>query len=174
MAQIGHWFPTPSAVSPMRSPINPKPCGTPHGSPARVLSPLFFPARSLLLPKPRGKREQPKAGGPHHSAWLLHLGLNPRANLPLKPHLRLLPQSVTPASIPIFFQPFLAAIVSPGRHSPIAWSQSSPSSHTGAVTRGSCLPVTSWVKVTPIPWLKAWPQLFNISMKPVKGYRYVK
>ena len=24
------------------------------------------------------------------------------------------------------------------------------------------------------PWLKAWPQLLNISMKPVKGYRYVK
>ena len=26
----------------------------------------------------------------------------------------------------------------------------------------------------PLPWLKAGPQLFNISMKPVKGYRYVK
>ena len=32
-----------------------------HGPPARVLSPLSFPARSLLLPKPRGKREHPKA-----------------------------------------------------------------------------------------------------------------
>ena len=32
-----------------------------HGPPARVLSPLFFPARSLLLPKPHGKREHPKA-----------------------------------------------------------------------------------------------------------------
>ena len=32
-----------------------------------------------------------------------------------------------------------------------AWSQSSPSSHAGPVTRGSCLPVTSWVEVTPIP-----------------------
>ena len=29
-------------------------------------------------------------------------------------------------------------------------------------------------KSLPSPWLKAWPQLFNISMKPVKGYRYVK
>ena len=29
---------------------------------------------------------------------------------------------------------------------PMAWSQSSPSSHTGAVTRGSCFP---WVEVTP-------------------------
>ena len=29
-------------------------------------------------------------------------------------------------------------------------------------------------KSLPSPWLKAWPQLFNISMKPVKGSRYVK
>ena len=29
-------------------------------------------------------------------------------------------------------------------------------------------------KSLPSPWLKAWPQLFNISMKPVKTYRYVK
>ena len=26
----------------------------------------------------------------------------------------------------------------------------------------------------PSPWLKAWPQLFNICMKPVKGYRCVE
>ena len=32
-----------------------------HGPPATVLSPLSFPARSLLLPKPHGKREHPKA-----------------------------------------------------------------------------------------------------------------
>ena len=61
----------------------------------------------------------------------------------------------------------------------MAWSQSSPSSHAGAVTRG-----TEWEKLAsqlhlgwkwlPSPWLKAGPQLFNISMKPVKGYRYVK
>ena len=31
------------------------------GPQARVLSPLFFQAKSLLLPKPRGKREHPKA-----------------------------------------------------------------------------------------------------------------
>ena len=30
-------------------------------------------------------------------------------------------------------------------------SQSSPSSHAGPVTRGSCFPVPSWVEVTPIP-----------------------
>ena len=31
-----------------------------HGPPARVLSPLFFPAKSLLLPKPRGKKKHSK------------------------------------------------------------------------------------------------------------------
>ena len=29
-------------------------------------------------------------------------------------------------------------------------------------------------KSLPSPWLKAWPQLFNISMKLFKSYRYVK
>ena len=75
----------------------------------------------------------------------------------------------------LFFQLYWAAKVSPGRRGPMARSQSSPSSHSGAVTRGSCFPVSSRVEVTPIPpWLKAGPQLFNISMKAVKGYRYVK
>ena len=69
----------------------------------------------------------------------------------MQPHFQLLPRSVTPASIPSFFQPFLAAIVNPGRRVPVVWSQSSPSSHAGAVTKGSCLSVISWVKVTPIP-----------------------
>ena len=32
-----------------------------HGPPARVLSHLSFPARSLLLPEPYGKMEHPKA-----------------------------------------------------------------------------------------------------------------
>ena len=31
-----------------------------HGPPARVLSPLFFPAKSLLLPKPHGKKKHSK------------------------------------------------------------------------------------------------------------------
>ena len=31
-----------------------------HGPPARVLSPLFFSAKSLLLPKPRGKKKHSK------------------------------------------------------------------------------------------------------------------
>ena len=38
--------------------------------------------------------------------WLPCLGLNPRAHLPLQSHFQLLLQSVTPASIPVFFQLF--------------------------------------------------------------------
>ena len=82
--------------------------------------------------------------------WLLGPGFNPSAHLPLQPHFRLLLQSVTPASIPVFFQLYWAAIVSLGRCGPMAWSQSSPSSHAGPVTRGSCFPVPSWVEATPI------------------------
>ena len=152
-----------------------------HGPPARVLSPLFFPGKSLLLPKPCGKKKHskttwsslftllklhdplpylPKPRGPPSSPsephgplslWLPHLGLNPSTHLPLQPHFRLLLQSVTPASIPIFFQLYWAAIVSLGRCGPMAWSQSSPSSHAGPVTRGSCFPVPSWVEFAPIP-----------------------
>ena len=55
------------------------------------------------------------------------------------------------ASIPVFFQLYWAARVSPGRCGPMAWSQSSPSSHAGPVTRGSCFPVPSPVEFAPIP-----------------------
>ena len=34
---------------------------------------------------------------------------------------------------------------------PMVWSHSSPSSHAGPVTRGSCFPVPSWVEFAPIP-----------------------
>ena len=51
----------------------------------------------------------------------------------------------------LFFKLCWAAIVSLGRCGPMAWSQSSPSSHTGTVTGGSCHPVPSWVEVTSIP-----------------------
>ena len=106
--------------------------------------------------------------------WLPHLGLNPSISLPLQPHLWLLLQSVTPASIPIFFQLYWAVIVSPSWRGPMAWNQSSPSSLTGAVTRGVASQLHLEWKSLPSHWLKAWPQLLNISMKPVKGYRYVK
>ena len=38
-----------------------------HGPPARVLSPLFFPAKSLLLPNSVAKRSTPKPRGPLYS-----------------------------------------------------------------------------------------------------------
>ena len=104
------------------------------------------------------RRSTPKPRGPFHSPSeprgppllrLLHLRLNPSVHFPFQPHFRLLLQSVTPASIPVFFQLYWAAIVSLGRCGSMAWSQSSPSSPTGPVTRGSCFPATSWVEVPP-------------------------
>ena len=92
----------------------------------------------------------PKPHGPLYSlhqsyvvlslVWLPHLGLNPCTNLPLQPYFQLLPQSATPASIPIFFQLFWAAVVSLGRHGPVAWSKSSPRSHAGCCNQGELLP----------------------------------
>ena len=43
------------------------------------------------------------------------LGLNPSASLPLPHHFRLLPQSVTPDSIPVFYQLYWAAISNLGQ-----------------------------------------------------------
>ena len=84
-----------------------------------------------------------------------HRVLDPITNPCLGPsswlHPVSLPKSVISANIHIFFQPFLDAIVNLGRHGPRACSQSSPRSHRGEVTRRNCLPVTSWVEVTPIP-----------------------
>ena len=128
------------------------------------------------------KRSSPKLYGPnfHQSCtvlslvWLQCLGLNPSTSLPLQPPFRLLLQSVTPASIPVFFQLYWAAMVSPGRYGPMAWSQSSPSSHAGPVIWGLTSQLHLGWKSLPSPWLKAGPQLLNISMKPVKGSRFVK
>ena len=60
-------------------------------------------------------------------AWLPRLGLNPSADLALPHHFQLLPQLATAASIPIFFQLYWAATVSPGRCGPVVWRQSSTS-----------------------------------------------
>ena len=124
-----------------------------HGPAARVLSPLSsWQSVSCCLsrmakrstPKPRGPLPFPSE--PHGPLFTSEpCGLL----LPSEPH-GLLLQSVTPASIPVFFQLYWAAIVSLGRCGPMAWSQSSPRSHAGPVTRGSCFPVPSWVEVTPI------------------------
>ena len=104
----------------------PKPCG-PNLCPSHVV----ISCQSCEVPTYSAK-----------ASWF-SLGLNPHANLPLQPHFRLLLQSVTPASIPVFFQLYWAAIVSLGRYGPMVWSQSSPSFHSGSVTRGNCFPVTS-------------------------------
>ena len=153
-------------------------CVTATGSPlCQSCMVLSFSAKAVWssfpsLPKPRG---------PLYSLCqscvipsLVWLGFNPSPSLPLQPHFQLLLQSVTPASIPVFFQLYWAAVVSLGRCGPMAWSQSSPSSHTGSVTRGVASQLHLGWKSLPSPFLKAGPQLFNISMKPVKGYRYVK
>ena len=108
---------------------------------------------AFRLPNLHGKA-RPKAAW-FFLSWLPCLSLNPSVSLPLQPHSRILPQLATPDSIPIFFQLYWAAIVSQGRCGSVVRSQSSPSSHTGAVTRRSCISATSWVEVTPIPQVQS-------------------
>ena len=141
------------------TPVNPKLCvPPPHGPPARVLSPLFFQAKSLLLPKLRGNKEHPKTTWSSFlsskTAWSSH-------SMAAAPRFKSQHQSSSAAPHPtpptitytcqhsLFFQLYWAAIVSLGRCGPMAWSQSSLNSHASSVTRGSCFPVTSWVEVTP-------------------------
>ena len=122
-------------------PSPPKPCGPPLLLWSRVVSSLLQSRIvSLFTSEPHGL-SLPMAAGPRFKSQF------PSS---FAAHFRLLLQSATPASIPVFFQLYWAAIVSLGRCGPMAWSQSSPSSHAGPVTRGSCFPVPSWVEVTPI------------------------
>ncbi|KAF6131126.1 hypothetical protein HJG60_008015 [Phyllostomus discolor] len=56
----------------------------------------------------------------------------------------------------VSFQLYWAAIMSLGRRGPMSWSQSSLSSHSGAVTQGTRPPSYIWVgKLLPFPWLRA-------------------
>ena len=140
----------------IQSPVAPS-----HSPPARVLSPLFFPAKSLLLPKPHGKKKHPQTTWSSsfpsiRTAWSsLPMAATPwfKSQCPSS----FAAPFLTPPTVsytcqhPLFFQLYWAAIVSLGRCGPMAWSQSSPSSHTGPVTRGSCFPVPPCVEVTPIP-----------------------
>ena len=144
------WFrlPAPSAVSPLQGP---------HSTTAAWFSPPSFP------PKPRG----PLCG---MAACLSSKSQRQYSSAAPFPSLPTISYTCQHSRIP----PALLGCHSLGRPGPMARSHSSPSSHPGAVTRGSCLPVTSGLKSLPSPWLQARPQLFNISMKPVKGYRYVK
>ena len=143
-----------------------------------VVLPFTSEPRGLLLPSephglfflPQNLVVLPTTFGAVWSLrlWLPGLGLNPSTHLPLQPHFRLLLQSATPASIPVFFQLYWAAIVSLGRCGPMAWSQSSPSSPAGPVTRGSCFPVPFWVEFTPIPLAQSMgssgKELLNIAI----------
>ena len=117
----------------------------PHGPPARVLSPLSFvwshtvfchslPLSLLVL---------------HclsHPSWWSAFSLNSNLELLLEHHFWLLPQSTNLAAL-LYFQPFLAAKVSPRKHGLMARSASSPSS---CADSGNCYPATSQVKATPI------------------------
>ena len=131
-----------------------------HGPPARVLSPLFFPAKSLLLPKPRGKKQLSKTSWSSLLSFKTAWSSPSMAAVPRfksqRPSSSAAPFPTTPTIsytclYSLFFQLYWAAIVSPRRCGPMAWSQSSPSSHASSVTRGSCFPVTSWIEFTPIP-----------------------
>ena len=140
-----------------QSPVNPKPCGKlliahqqesflPFSSRQSLSCCLSYVAKGGT-PKLIGPNSGPSGVVPTHSAkaaWSSSTaaapGFKSRASLPPQPHFRLLPQSVTPVSIPVFFQLYWAAIVSLGRCGPMAWSQSSPSSHAGPVTRGELPP----------------------------------
>ena len=119
-------FPSPSAQS-----------GVPYLR-KRSRSPWFRFLAPSAVSMPRGPHSAKATWFP--LAWLPCLGLNPSASLPLQPHFRLLPQSVTPASIPVFSQLYWAAIVSLGRCGPMAWSQSSPSSQRRPCNQGELPP----------------------------------
>ena len=124
---------------------HPKPHG-PLSSPSELHGPLLFTLPKLRdhLPSP------PKPHGPL-SGTAVVLGFQSQhqsssaAPFPTSPAISYTCQHS------LSFQLYWAAIVSLGRCGPLVWSQSSPSSHAGPVTRGSCLPVTSWVEVTHIP-----------------------
>ena len=151
-----------------------------HGPPVTVLSLLFFLAKSLLLPKPRGKKKHSTTTWSSllsfrtvwsslffsRTAWFSPFPSEPHGpprSMAATPRFKSQCPSSFAAPFPtpltvsytcqhsLFFHLYWAAIVSLGRCGPLAWSQSSPSSHTGAETRGNCFPVTSWVEVTPIP-----------------------
>ena len=70
------WFRllAPSAVWLPQSPVNPKPCGTFSWPTSKSpLSPFSMAAKSLLLPKPRGKKKHSKttwsSSFPFRTAW---------------------------------------------------------------------------------------------------------
>ena len=122
----------------------PKP-SCPLSSPPKSRGPLSSPPKSRD-PLPSSPKPHGPPSGMAASPWFKsHHQSSSAAPFPTPPTISYTCQHT------LFFKLYWAAIVSPGRCGPMAWSQSSPSSHAGPVTRGSCLPVTSWVEITPIP-----------------------
>ena len=130
----GPLFTSPKLPDPLPSP--PKPCG-----------PLFPFIRTawtsvyLLASEPRGSLSSmaaaPRFKSQCPSSFAAPFPTPPAVSYTCQ-HPRILPAQ-------------RAAIVSLGRCGPMAWSQSSPRSHAGPVTRGSYFPVPSWVEFGPIP-----------------------
>ena len=164
----------------LQSPVNPKPCGTFSWPTSKSPFSPFFLAKSLLLPKPRGKKKHCKikwssllsfrtswsSPFPLRTSWfsnsllaselrgsLSSMAAGPRFKSPCPSSFAApfpTPPTISYTCQHSLFFLFWAAIVSLGRCGPMAWSQSSPCSHAGPVTRGSCFPVPSWVEATPI------------------------
>ena len=157
----GSPLPGPSTISCVTtSPVlNPKSCGTFSWPISKSPFTPFLTALSLLhssellressacllhvtflLPKPCGSREPLSA--PQNC-----VDQNPSANLPLQPHFQLLPQSTTPASTPLF-----SAFFGCQNLSRKAWPhgmEQTISEPSRKSYKGSYLPVTAQVKITP-------------------------
>ena len=109
------------------------------------------------------KRSTPKPHGPFYSSrttWSsLSMAATPRFKSQ-RPSSSAAPFSTLPTisytcQHSLFFQLYWAAIVSRGRCGPMAWSQSSPSSHAGAVTEGVASQLHLGRKSLSSSWLKA-------------------
>ena len=142
----------------LQSRVNPKPCGTFSWPTSKSFLPFSSQQSLSCCLSHEATRSTPKPHGPLPSPPKL---CSPLSGMAAAPGFKSQHQSSSAAPFPtpptisytcqhsLFFQLYWAAIVSLGRCGPMAWSQSSPSSHAGPVTRGSCFPVTSWVEVTP-------------------------
>ena len=136
----------------------------------------FSPARSLLLPKPHGKREHPKAAQSQLSPKPCGAKKTSRPAAPIALYSPISDSSYNQLHLPAF--PILPTLLGCHSYSGQVW----PHDVEPIICKLSCSCCNQRVasqlhlglKSLPFPRLKAGPQLFNISMKPVKRYRYVK
>ena len=126
-------------------------------SSGQSLSCFLSPVAKRSNPKPRGPDSAQAEGSPLHQSHVSFPGMAATRGFKSQCQSSSAAPFPTPPTIcytcqhSLFSQLYWAVIVSLGRCGPMAWSQSSPSSHAGAVTKESCLPVTSWMEVTSIP-----------------------